>query len=103
MKTRVILREQVKDFISALAPAPRRKLWAAVKSLARDEGNVIQLEGNLAPYFRLRVDKYRVVFEEKAVRGERHLICYYADYRATVYTALSQMIAENLLGEMTKD
>ena len=100
MKTKVLVRPPVRDFITALAPHPRRKLWAGIKALADGRGDVIQLEGNLAPFFRLRVDKIRVVFEEQAVSGERVLICFFADYRATVYKTLSQIVANNLLGEL---
>jgi mRNA interferase RelE/StbE len=100
MKTRVVIRQPVHDFIAALAPEPRRKLWQAIKALVDGKGDVLQLEGNLAPYFRLRVDKIRVVFEEKAEGGERLLICFFADYRATVYKTLSQIIASSLLGEL---
>ena len=42
----------------------------------------------------------RVIFEEKAVGGERVLVCFYADYRSTVYVALAHLIAENLLAEL---
>ena len=61
---------------------------------------MIQLEGNLAPFFRLRVDKIRIIFLEKSEGGKRVLKCFFADYRATVYKTLSQIIANNLLGEI---
>jgi len=31
MNSRVVIRRQVHDFIAALAPVPRRKLWAGIK------------------------------------------------------------------------
>jgi mRNA-degrading endonuclease RelE of RelBE toxin-antitoxin system len=100
MNSRVVIRQQVHDFIAALSPVPRRKLWAAIKGLPAGRGDMIQLEGSLAPFFRLRVGKIRVVFEEKSVAGERVLVGFFADYRATVYRTLSQLIANNLLGEL---
>ena len=100
MNSRVVLRRQVHDFIAALAPVPRRKLWTGIKGLPHGKGDVIQLEGRLAPLFRLRVGKIRVVFEERFVTGERVLFCFFAGYRATVYETLSQLIANNLLGEL---
>jgi mRNA-degrading endonuclease RelE of RelBE toxin-antitoxin system len=100
MNSRVVIRLQVHDFIAALSPVPRRKLWAGIKRLPAGTGDVIQLEGSLAPFFRLRVGKIRVVFEEKFVAGERVLVCFFADYRATVYRNLSQLVANNLLGEL---
>ena len=100
MNSRVVIRQQVHDFIAALAPVPRRKLWAGIKGLPGGRGDVIQLEGRLAPFFRLRVGKIRVVFEAKSMAGGRVLVCFFADYRATVYRTLSQLIANNLLGEL---
>jgi mRNA-degrading endonuclease RelE of RelBE toxin-antitoxin system len=100
MNTRIEVRQQVHDFIAALAPEPRRKVWAGIKGLANGKGDVLQLEGGLSPYFRLRVGKMRVVFEEKSEAGVRVLVCFFADYRATVYKTLSSIIANNLLGEL---
>ena len=102
MSCKVVIRQQVRDFIGALAPAPRRKVWAAIKGLPNSQRDLIQLEGNLAPFFRLRVGGIRVVFEERSVADERVLVCFFADYRATVYNTLSQLIANNLLGELQK-
>jgi len=100
VKTRVVIGQQVHDFITALAPQPRRELWSGIKALPEGKGDVLQLQGPLSPYFRLRVKKMRVIFEEKAIGGERVLICFYADYRSTVHVALAHLIAENLLAEL---
>jgi len=61
MRTRVVVGQPVKDFLDSLAPEPRRKLWRGIKDLARDAGDRKQLEGRLAPCWRLRVDRMRVV------------------------------------------
>jgi mRNA-degrading endonuclease RelE of RelBE toxin-antitoxin system len=100
MRTRVNIGRQVKEFIGGLAPAPRRRVWTALKQLPRGRGDVVALEGDLAPYWRLRAGKIRIVFEEKQSGGERVLNCFFADYRATVYSALATMIANDLLGEL---
>ncbi len=100
MTPRVLVGQQVHDFIVALAPEPRRKTWAAIKRLASGKGDVIQLEGRLSPFFRLRAGRIRVVFEAKSTGGERVLVCFFAGYRATVYETLSQLIANDLLGEL---
>jgi mRNA-degrading endonuclease RelE of RelBE toxin-antitoxin system len=100
MNIRIDVRQQVHDFIAALAPEPRRKIWSGIKGLANSKGDVLQLEGRLSPYFRLRVGKMRVVFEEKSEAGVRVLVCFFAGYRATVYKTLSSIIANNLLGEL---
>jgi len=100
MSSRVMVRQQVHDFIAALAPEPRRRIWAGIKGLPQGKGDMIQLEGKLASFFRLRVGQTRIVFEEKSVTGERVLVCFFAGYRATVYKTLSQLIANSLLGEL---
>ena len=42
----------------------------------------------LAPYWRLRVDRMRVIYEPRSVAGQRQLVCFFADHRATVYAVL---------------
>ncbi len=54
MKTRVVVGERVKNFLESLPPEPRRKLWRAIKGLPEGKGDIKQLEGRLAPYWRLR-------------------------------------------------
>src|SRR5271157_340394 len=100
MKTRVIVGERVKGFLESLAPQPRRKLWRGIKGLAQDKGDLKQLEGRLAPYWRLRVDRLRVIYDQRALEGERHLLCFFADYRATVYAVLEQLLASCLVAEL---
>lgn len=100
MRTRVVIGEHVKSFLESLAPVPRRKLWRGIKDLARDKGDTKQLEGQLAPFWRLRVDRMRVVYEEKSVKGERVLFCFYAEYRATVYSVLEQLLVSGLVEEL---
>jgi mRNA-degrading endonuclease RelE of RelBE toxin-antitoxin system len=100
MKTRVVVGERVKSFLESLAPEPRRKLWRGIKGLAQGKGDLKQLEGRLAPYWRLRVERMRVIYDQRAVRGERRLICFFADHRATVYAVLEHLLASGLIAEL---
>jgi mRNA-degrading endonuclease RelE of RelBE toxin-antitoxin system len=100
MKAKVIVRQRVHDFIGALAPEPRRKLTAAIKHLADENKDILQLEGKLHPYWRLRCGRTRIIFEEQFVRGERLRVCFFADYRATVYQVVEQIIANGLIDEL---
>ena len=102
MKTTVLIGEQVRDFLGSLSPEPRRRLWRGIKNLASDEGDRLQLEGSLAPFWRLRVDRMRVVYFPRSVKGERQIVCFFADHRATVYSVLGQLLASGLLDEMKK-
>jgi mRNA-degrading endonuclease RelE of RelBE toxin-antitoxin system len=67
MSSRVIVGQRVKDFLQTLASEPRRKLWRALKGLAQGKGDLKQLEGNLHPFWRLRVDRMRVIYEPRSV------------------------------------
>jgi mRNA-degrading endonuclease RelE of RelBE toxin-antitoxin system len=100
VKTCVIVGGQVKTFLEALAPEPRRKLWRGIKQLSQGKGDLKQLEGRLAPYWRLRVDRMRVIYDQRAVEGERRLVCFFADHRATVYSVLEQLLASGLVAEL---
>jgi mRNA-degrading endonuclease RelE of RelBE toxin-antitoxin system len=100
VKTRVIIRQRVRRFLQTLAPEPRRKLWRGLKDLADDKGDLKQLEGNLHPFWRLRVGRMRVIYEPRSVAGERQLVCFFADHRSTVYAVLEQLLASGLLQEL---
>jgi len=100
MNTRVIVRHRVKDFLQTLAPEARRKLWRGLKDLAQDKGDRKQLEGNLHPFWRLRVDRMRVIYEPRSVAGERQLICFFADHRSTVYAVLEQLLVSGMVEEL---
>jgi mRNA-degrading endonuclease RelE of RelBE toxin-antitoxin system len=99
MNTRVMVRQSAKDFLQTLAPEPRRKLWSGLKDLAQDKGDLKQLEGNLHPFWRLRVDRMRVIYEPRSVAGERQLICFFADHRSTVYAVLEQLLVSGMVEE----
>ena len=72
MKTRVVVSTNVKAFMASLAPEPRRKLRRGLKELAEGRGDVKQLDGSLAPFWRLRVDNTRIVFDQKNQAGDQH-------------------------------
>ena len=100
MNTRVMVGQPVREFIASLAPEPRRKLWRALKELHAGRGDIKQLDGKLYPCWRLRVNTVRVIFVQKSVRGERVIACFFADYRATVYQVVEQLIANGLIDEL---
>jgi mRNA-degrading endonuclease RelE of RelBE toxin-antitoxin system len=100
MKTKVRVGSQVEDFIAALSPEPRRKVRQALKGLVENKGNTRQLEGKLSGMHRLRMGRIRVIYEIKAVKGERVIYCFYANYRSIVYSLLEQLLASGLLEEI---
>jgi mRNA-degrading endonuclease RelE of RelBE toxin-antitoxin system len=96
----VVIKQRVRGFLQTLAPEPRRKLWRGLKELAEDKGDLKQLEGNLHPFWRLRVGRMRVIYEPRSVAGERQLVCFFADHRSTVYAVLEQLLASGLVEEL---
>jgi mRNA-degrading endonuclease RelE of RelBE toxin-antitoxin system len=97
VKARVRLGPQVADFIAKLAPEPKRALREALKGIAEGKGDTKLLEGKLSGFYRVRSDHIRVIYEERAVRGERQVCCFYADYRASVYDVFEQLLAAEVI------
>jgi mRNA-degrading endonuclease RelE of RelBE toxin-antitoxin system len=100
VNTLVIIKQRVRGFLQTLAPEPRRKLWRGLKELAQDKGDLKQLEGNLHPFWRLRVDRMRVIYEPRSMAGERQLVCFFADHRSTVYAVLEQLLVSGMVEEL---
>jgi len=103
MTTRVVITPRVRIFLQSLAPEPRRRLWRAIKGLAADKGDVKQLDGSLASFWRLRVAQMRVVFYPAARTNQRMITCFFADHRATVYSVLEQLLASGLIEELKQN
>ena len=100
MNTRVLVSQRVRGFLQTLAPEPRRKLWRGLKGLAEEKADLKQLEGNLHPFWRLRVDRMRVIYEPRSMAGERQLVCFFADHRSTVYAVLEQLLVSGMVEEL---
>jgi mRNA-degrading endonuclease RelE of RelBE toxin-antitoxin system len=96
MRTEVRIAPQVKEFLRALAPEPRKALSRGIKNLARGEGNTKLLEGKLTGWHRLRVTAYRVLYKETAEIGVRVINCVYANHRSVVYEMFAQLLADEL-------
>ena len=53
---------QIVDFTRRLAPEPRRTIKQALLGLRKERGDIRELEGSLAGYYRLRVGRFRIIF-----------------------------------------
>jgi mRNA-degrading endonuclease RelE of RelBE toxin-antitoxin system len=84
---------QVVEFVRSLAPDPRRRLRAALRDLAKGEGDISPLEGPLQDYCRLRVGPYRVIL--RYMRG-RVIECVFAERRSLVYEVFADIMIERL-------
>lgn len=94
---RIRLGPQVRDFIGQLAPEPKRSLREALKGIAETKSDIKALEGKLSGFHRLRSGRIRVIYQQRTVRGERQICCFYANYRASVYEVFEQLLASDLL------
>jgi mRNA interferase RelE/StbE len=90
------LEQQVVDFIRSLPPQPRQNLRRAVKNLQRENGDIRALEGELEGFYRLRVQRYRLIFFYQ-VRGTRRFIrCVYVAPRNIVYEIFAEHVRDLL-------
>lgn len=103
MRTKTKFGPLAENFIKALSPEPKRALRQGIKDLEKDKGDVKQLEGRLAGYSRLRVGRIRVIFKMETVRGERVILCVYANFRPVVYELLGQLLASGLIEELKQN
>ncbi|MBI2926715.1 MAG: hypothetical protein HYY24_13545 [Verrucomicrobia bacterium] len=92
MKIRVELDPQVREFVRALAPEPRKRLREGLRGLEQERGDLKQLEAELAGYVRLRVGGYRVITRFYAEHGHRVARCVFAEKRAVVYELFSEIL-----------
>jgi mRNA-degrading endonuclease RelE of RelBE toxin-antitoxin system len=101
VNARVRLGSQVTGFIGRLAPEPKRALRAALRGIAVGKSDIKLLEGKLSGVNRLRSGRIRIIYQERTVRGERQICCFYADYRASVYDVFEQLLAAGVLEEFS--
>ena len=99
MKIKVELDPQVADFVRALAPEPRKRMREALRGLEKEQGDIKQLEADLAGYARLRVGYYRVLVRFYARRGQRVARCVFVERRAVVYELFWKILQGELPGE----
>jgi mRNA-degrading endonuclease RelE of RelBE toxin-antitoxin system len=92
---RVELSDQVRSFVRSRAPEPRKQLRNALRDLARERGEIKQLEGALKDYFRLRVAGYRIVFAYSA--NGRAIRCLFVERRNIVYEIFEQVVRSQFL------
>ena len=86
---------QVIRFVRKQSPEPRRALRLAVRQLKQERGDIQPLHEHLDGFYRLRVGRYRVIFEYHiGRRGERKVRCVYAATRSVVYEVFAQQLQE---------
>jgi mRNA-degrading endonuclease RelE of RelBE toxin-antitoxin system len=92
MKTKVELSEQVLNFVRTLAPEPRRALRLGLRDLEQDQGDIKQLEGELAGWCRLRIKSYRIIFRYELQGSQRVARCVFAERRVLIYELFTEVM-----------
>jgi mRNA interferase RelE/StbE len=80
--------KQVAEWLSRLAPEPKRRVRTALRNLETWRGDIAPLHGELEGFYRLRIGGYRVVFR---VMPRQMIRLEYADTRDVVYEVLRQL------------
>ena len=84
---------QVVRFIRKQPPEPRRTLRLAIRQLEQERGDIAPLQEDLDGFYRLRVGRYRIIFEYQLSRGgERKIRSVYAGSRSVVYEIFSEQL-----------
>ena len=102
VKARARLGGQVAGFIGTLSPEPKRRLRGALKGISEGKGDIKLLEGRLSGFYRLRSGRIRVIYQPRTVAGEKHIFCFYADYRSTAYEVFEQLLTADLLEDFSE-
>ena len=92
----VELEEQVVHFIRSLPPQPRQAIRRALRKLQEEQGDIRALEGELEGFYRIRVQRYRVIFHYDVQNDRRVIRCVYAATRSVVYEVFAQRIRDLL-------
>lgn len=78
---KVLVSEQIFVRLRSLHPDHRRDIRAALRELAKGRGEVKQLEGRLAGFYRLRIGRYRIVLRYR----DKHIEAIFLEQRSIVY------------------
>jgi len=90
LKSEVVIKEEVRDYLRILPPETRRRAKAALGALPG--GDTKPLRDELAGFHRLRVGDHRFIYRHHAGR----IRVFYAAPRAIVYEYLAAHLREYL-------
>lgn len=93
MTCAVVVQEPVYEFARRLAPEPRRAVRRALVGLRAEKGDIRELEGTLAGYYRLRIGKYRLIFR---YRNGAVIEAIFLEERSVVYEVFEAELLRKL-------
>ncbi|MEM0967298.1 MAG: hypothetical protein AAGJ81_14220 [Verrucomicrobiota bacterium] len=77
----VELSDQGVEYVRGLPPVPNKRIRAALKSLAKIEGDLMDLEHPLDGYCRLRVYQFRIILKIH----QKKIDCIFIERKSLVY------------------
>jgi len=89
---RIEISTQVADFLRTLAPEPRKRIRKALRDLAADQGDILELEHPLDGFYRLRIGRCRVIFHYTGSETDHVIRCDYAERRELIYEVFNDLI-----------
>jgi len=81
--------DQVKNWLLALPPDPKKRVRAALRGLEHGRGDIKALRGELEGFCRLRIDGLRIIYSQQAGQILR---LEYADTRDVVYETFLKVL-----------
>ena len=78
---KVFVSDQIVGKLRTLHPDHRKEIRSALRELAKGRGDIKELEGRLAGFYRLRVGRYRMVYRYQ----DKHIEAIFLEQRSIVY------------------
>jgi mRNA-degrading endonuclease RelE of RelBE toxin-antitoxin system len=88
---RISASNQIAAWLTALPPQTKKRVRAALRSLAKGKGDIKGLQGDLEGFSRLRIGGIRILHRQVSAREIR---LEYANTRDVVYEMFRQLLAE---------
>ncbi len=89
---RISASNQIAAWLTALPPQTKKRVRAALRSLAKGKGDIKGLQGDLEGFSRLRIGGIRILHRQVSAREIR---LEYANTRDVVYEMFRQLLAED--------
>lgn len=89
---RISASNQIAAWLTALPPQTKKRVRAALRSLAKGKGDIKGLQGDLEGFSRLRIGGIRILHRQVSAREIR---LEYANTRDVVYEMFRQLLADD--------
>lgn len=87
---KILASDQVAAWLTALPPQTKKRVRAALRSLAAGKGDIKGLQGDLEGFSRLRIGGIRILHRQVSAR---EIKLEYANTRDVVYEMFRQLLA----------